>query len=34
MNGLGPPDKVHVILGANVKVLFVSHYVVLHGGTR
>ena len=34
MGGLGPPDRVYVILGANVTVLYVSHYIVLHSGKR
>lgn len=34
MGGLRPPDRVYVILGANVTVLYVSHHVVLHSGKR
>jgi hypothetical protein len=34
MGGLNPPDKVYAILTANVTVLFVPHYVVLHSGQR
>jgi hypothetical protein len=34
MGGLGPPDKVYVILTANITVLYVSHYAVLHSGKR
>ena len=34
MGGLRPPDTVYVILTANVTVLYVSHYVVLHSGKR
>jgi hypothetical protein len=32
--GLLPPDGVYVILTANVTVLYVFHYVVLHSGKR
>lgn len=34
MGGFGPPDKVYAILTANVTVLYVPHYVVLHSGKR
>jgi len=34
MGGLSPPDKVYAILTANVTVLYVPHYVVLHSGKR
>ena len=34
MGGLHPPDRVYVILAANVTVLYVSHYVVLRSGKR
>jgi len=34
MGGLNPPDRVYVILTANVTVLYLSHYVVLHSGKR
>ena len=34
LGGLRPPDRVYVILTANVTVLYVSHYVVLHSGKR
>jgi hypothetical protein len=34
MGGLRPPDRVYAILAANVTVLYVSHYVVLHSGKR
>jgi hypothetical protein len=34
MGGLNPPDKVYAILTANVTVLYVPHYVVLHSGKR
>jgi hypothetical protein len=34
MGGFGPPDRVYAILTANVTVLYVPHYVVLHSGKR
>lgn len=34
MGGLNPPDRVYAILTANVTLLYVSHYVVLHSGKR
>ncbi len=34
MGGLHPPDRIYVVLAANVTVLYVSHYVVLHSGNR
>jgi len=34
MGGLNPPDKVYAILTANVTVLYVPHYIVLHSGKR
>jgi len=34
MSGLRPPDRVYVILGANITVLYISHYFVLHSGKR
>jgi hypothetical protein len=34
LGGLLPPDRVYVILTANVTVLYVSHYAVLHSGKR
>ena len=34
MSGMHPPDRVYTILTANVTVLYVSHYVVLHSGKR
>jgi len=34
MGGLSPPDKVYAILTANITVLYVPHYVVLHSGKR
>jgi hypothetical protein len=34
LGGLSPPDRVYVILGANVTVLYVSHYWELHSGKR
>jgi hypothetical protein len=34
MGGLHPPDRIYVILAANVTVLYVSHYVLLHSGKR
>jgi hypothetical protein len=34
MGGLNPPNKVYAILTANVTVLYMSHYVVLHSGKR
>jgi len=34
MGGLRPPDRVYVILTANVTVLYISHYFVLHSGKR
>jgi hypothetical protein len=34
MSGLNPPDRVYAILTANVTLLYVSHYVVLHSGKR
>lgn len=34
MGGFGPPDKVYAILTANITVLYVPHYVVLHSGKR
>jgi hypothetical protein len=34
LGGLLPPDRVYVILTANVTVLYVSHHVVLHSGKR
>jgi hypothetical protein len=34
MGGLNPPDRVYAILTANVTVLYVPHYVVLHSGKR
>lgn len=34
MGGLNPPDRVYVILTANVTILYVSHYAVLHSGKR
>jgi len=34
LGGLRPPDRVYVILGANVTVLYISHYFVLHSGKR
>jgi hypothetical protein len=32
--GLLPPDRIYVILTANVTVLYVTHYAVLHSGKR
>ena len=34
LGGLHPPDRVYAILTANVTVLYVTHYVVLHSGKR
>jgi len=34
MGGLNPPDRVYVILTANVTLLYASHHVVLHSGKR
>jgi hypothetical protein len=34
IGGLHPPDRIYVVLPANVTVLYVSHYVVLHSGNR
>jgi hypothetical protein len=34
LGGLLPPDRVYIILTANVTVLFVTHYTVLHSGKR
>jgi hypothetical protein len=34
LGGFLPPVRVYVILTANVTVLYVSHYVVLHSGKR
>ena len=34
LGGLRPPDRVYVILIANVTVLYVSHYFVVHSGKR
>jgi hypothetical protein len=34
MGGLSPPDRIYVVLAANVTVLYLSHYVVLHSGKR
>ena len=34
MSGLRPPDRIYVILAANVTVLYAFHHVVLHSGKR
>jgi hypothetical protein len=34
MGGLNPPDRVYAILTANVTVLYVPYYIVLHSGKR
>jgi hypothetical protein len=34
MGGLNPPDRIHAVLAANITVLYVSHYAVLHSGKR
>jgi hypothetical protein len=34
MGGFQPPDRIYVILTANITVLYVSHYAVLHSGKR
>ena len=34
MSGFNPPDRIYVILAANVTVLYISHHVVLHSGER
>jgi hypothetical protein len=34
MSGFNPPDRIYAVLAANVTVLYVSHYVVLHRGRR
>jgi hypothetical protein len=34
MIGFNPPDRIYVVLAANVTVLYVSHYAVLHSGKR
>jgi hypothetical protein len=34
LDGLLPPDRVYVVLTANVTVLYASYYVVLHSGKR
>ena len=34
LGGLLPPDRVYVILAANVTVLYASHHAVLHSGKR
>jgi hypothetical protein len=34
MEGLGPPDRVYVVLSADVTVLYIFHHTVLHSGKR
>lgn len=34
MGGFRPPDRIYAILAANITVLYVPHYVVLHSGKR
>jgi hypothetical protein len=34
LGGFNPPDRIYVVLAANITVLYVSHYAVLHSGKR
>lgn len=34
MGGLRAPDRIYAVLAANVRVLYVSHHMVLHSGKR
>jgi hypothetical protein len=34
MSGFQPPNRIYVVLAANITVLYVSHYAVIHSGKR